>query len=152
MLTICSCFDFILLLPIFGVASEIMISFPNSTLPPSFVVTKRDYIDFDWPCTDSCRSHGFVMRVSRQSRLVTGSSATRNYKHSSLVRPASFAWGEKGVWPTSIEALMTAEYGSNFTSRKIRNFHLTIHNISCFDSSSLVTATVCIPRLLHIST
>ena len=97
-------------------------------------MTKRDYIDFDGPCTDSCRSHGFVIRVSRQSRLVTGSSAMQNYKQCSLVGPASFAWGEKGVWPTSIEALMTAECGSNSTSHKICNFHLTIHNSSCFDS------------------
>ena len=27
---------------------KIMISFPNSTLPPSFVVKNSDYIDFDW--------------------------------------------------------------------------------------------------------
>ena len=40
-------FGFILLLPIFGVASEITIYFPNSTLLPSFVVMKCDYIDFD---------------------------------------------------------------------------------------------------------
>ena len=46
------CFDFVLSvlnMPIFGVASEIMIFFPNSTLPLSFVMTKRDYIDFDGP-------------------------------------------------------------------------------------------------------
>ena len=41
-----NCFDFILLLTIFGVASEIIISFPNITLPLSFVMTKCD-IDFD---------------------------------------------------------------------------------------------------------
>ena len=45
-----------------------MISFPNSTLLATFV---HDDIDFDWSCTDSCRSHGFVMRVSRWSHLVT---------------------------------------------------------------------------------
>ena len=46
-------------IPVFGVASEIMISFPNNTLLPLFVMMKCDYIDFDWPCTHSCRSHGF---------------------------------------------------------------------------------------------
>ena len=37
-----NCFGF----TIFSVASEVMISFPNAygTLPPSFVVTKHDYI------------------------------------------------------------------------------------------------------------
>ena len=47
----------------------------------TFVVTMRDYIDFDWPCKDSCRSHSFVMRISRWSCLVTGSSATRDYHY-----------------------------------------------------------------------
>ena len=106
-------------------------------------MTKRDYIDFDGPCTDSCRSHGFVMRVSRQSRLVTGSSAMQNYKHSSFVGPASFAWGEKGVWPTSIEALMTAI---------LRHIKYAIFTVALTRSSSQVTATACIPRLLHIFT
>ena len=39
----------------------LMIFFPNSTLLTSFVVTKHDDLHFDWACTDSCRSHGFVM-------------------------------------------------------------------------------------------
>ena len=42
------------------------------------------------------------------------------------MRPASFAWGEKGVWPILIGALVTAECRSNFMSRKIRNFHMII--------------------------
>ena len=71
MLTTFSCFGFILLMLIFSFASEIMILFPYSTYPPSFVVTKHNVLILIGPALDSCRSNVFVMKVSRWSRLVT---------------------------------------------------------------------------------
>ena len=75
-----------------------MISFPNSTLPPSFVVTTCNYIDFDWPCTDSCRSHSFVMRGSRWSH---GTSVMQDYRLSSQVAVSKCPAIREGDLPPS---------------------------------------------------